>query len=228
MMPSRVSFDDSSEGPTDDMRDQQSISSLETPNLADEWAAEIAKQKDYANTVIRGQTLRCTMDKFLELFVANDAPFSVANFLQGRGDLDLEVSQWEKSDKGAETRIVHYKHPVNAPLAPPLAGARKEQCFRRFGDHGLCLETKTIVDDVPMADCFFVADRVRVAPKGNDMVSVTMEFDITFIKSTMFKSIIGKTTQSEFTNFFESRKYGHRRLGMGMAECSPLSYLYRI
>lgn len=211
MMPSRLSFDESSEEPmeADEMEDQGNASSLSTEpvSLSEEWAAEVEKQKDYTHLVIKGQTLHCTMEKFIELFIADGAPFSVGNFLESRGDSGLEDSAWEGVAGGKQTRVIHYKHPVNAPLAPPLAGARKEQTFRRYGDLGLCLETKTIVDDVPMADCFYVADRILVTPKGQDMVTVASHFNITFIKSTMFKSIIGSTTQSEFTNLFESRKY---------------------
>lgn len=210
LMPSRVSFDEASNGTVDaDDTDQQSTtsSSLATPTLAEEWATEVAREKDFTNTVVKAQTLSCTMDKFMELFVVDQAPYSMAKFLEGKGDLELEVSEWEKSNQNNETRVLHYKHPVNAPLAPPMAGARKEQSFRRYGDFGLCIETKTFVDDVPMADCFFVSDRVRVTPKGESAVAVTMEFDITFIKSTMFKSIIGKTTKSECTELFQACKY---------------------
>lgn len=219
MMPSRMSFDESSEEPIEgedleddvDSDDHASTASClaKEPalNNAEDWATEVAKEKDFSNLVIKGETLHCSMEKFIELFIADGAPFSVAKFLESRGDLDLEASTWEAAARdNQQTRVIHYKHPVNAPLAPPLAGARKEQAFRRYGDLGLCLETKTIVDDVPMADCFYVADRVRITPKGKDMIMINMEFNITFIKSTMFKSIIGKTTQSEFTNLFESRK----------------------
>lgn len=209
MMPSKVSFDESSEENigADDL-DQRSVTLSDTDDdIEEEWKAELARKKDYDNTVINGQTLPCTMDKFLELFVADGAPYSVAKFLESRGDSDLDVSKWKKSSQNKESRVIQYKHPVNAPLAPPLAGARKEQSYKRYGDYGLCLETKTIVDDVPMADCFYVADRVCVVPKATDAVTVTMEFDITFVKTTMFRSIIGNTTKSEFTDLFESRKF---------------------
>jgi hypothetical protein len=211
LMPSQLSFDHSSEEVVETESDGPASDALETKavvpfvSLADEWAAEVARKKDYANLVVKGQSLRCSMHKFYDLFIADGAPHSIAKFLEGRGDSNLTVSDWAR-DASKETRVIHYKHPVNAPLAPPVAGARKEQAFRRYGDYGLCLETRTIVDDVPMADCFYVSDRVRVAPKGKDSVSVTVEFDITFIKSTMFKSIIGKTTASEFTKLCESRK----------------------
>jgi len=226
MMPSKVSFDDSSEDlATTEESDLRSTGSSDSVhNVAEEWDAEVARQKEYENTVVKGQTLPCTMDKFLELFVLDKAPCSVAIFLESRGDSELDVSEWKKTSGHKCSRIIHYKHPVNAPLAPPMAGARKEQSYRRYGDHGLCIETKTIVDDVPMADCFYVADRVRVTPVGADAVTVTMEFNITFVKTTMFKSIIGKTTKSEFTNLFECLfRYYKENLGKSVPTSIPVS-----
>jgi hypothetical protein len=60
--------------------------------------------------------------------------------------------------------------------------------------------TKTIVDDVPMTDCFYVADRMTLTVLDKVRVQVRMEFEISFIKSTMFKSIISRTTSSEVTS----------------------------
>mmetsp|Transcript_13200 Transcript_13200/g.23908 ORF Transcript_13200/g.23908 Transcript_13200/m.23908 type:complete len:89 (-) Transcript_13200:509-775(-) len=40
-----------------------------------------------------------------------------------------------------------------APLAPPMAKARKEQRYQKFGEIGLTIESDTFVQDVPMADC---------------------------------------------------------------------------
>ena len=64
------------------------------------------------------------------------------------------------------------------------------------------MDTKTIVEDVPMTDCFFVAERIRVEQvlgeqKENCSCRLSILFDIRFIKVNMFKAIIAKTTKSE-------------------------------
>jgi hypothetical protein len=188
----------------------------ETPVLSpeDEWiqAKEASK---YDRMVVQDYVLTCNLDTYVNMFLCDGAKHSIANFLEGRGDSNLTKSVWKDGDDGSYSRVINYIHPVNAPLAPPKAGARKEQSYRRYGDHGLRIETKTHVDDVPMADCFYVADRILVEPnQDGDSVSVTMEFSITFVKSTMFKSIISKTTASEFVSFFESMAdYMSRSLG---------------
>lgn len=120
--------------------------------------------------------------------------------MQENGDKDLSASPW-KQDGIQWKRTIEYSHPINAPLAPPEARARKEQRYRRFGDHGLSIETDTFVDDVPMADCFYVTDRILVKSTENG-VRLTGEFDIRFVKTTMFRSIISNTTRREFLRNF--------------------------
>lgn len=128
--------------------------------------------------------------------------------MEDSGDKDLTTSNWTK-DGEEYTRTIEYSHPVNAPLAPPMARARKEQRYRRFGDHGISIETDTYVDDVPMTDCFYVTDRLLVAATDK-AVSVSAQFDIRFVKSTMFRAIIANTTRSEFLKMYHSL-YEHMR-----------------
>lgn len=189
---------------------------------ADAWAAlksQGGTDQAFGNLVVDGHILgNCTLDTFWDLFVADNGQFSLVQFLEGKGDTDLKSTNWAPSDESymedsssnrfKRKRVVQYMHPVNVPLAPPQARARKEQTVTRFGDSGIVVETNTYVDDVPMADCFFVADRIRVEPHattdGSNDVKITMEFGITFVKSTMFKGIISKKTTSECTLLFKS------------------------
>lgn len=85
-----------------------------------------------------------------------------------------------------QSRVVEYTHPVNVPMAPPSARAQRKQTFQRYGDHGFCIETECYVEDVPMTDCFFVKDRLLVAAKEGGKVLVTLEFELEFVKSTMY------------------------------------------
>jgi hypothetical protein len=144
------------------------------------------------------------MERFYELFIADAAPHSIASFHEADGDTELRVTNWEPEEEGSPffTRSFEYNHPVNAPLAPPMARAKKEQRFRRFAEHGMVIETDTFVEDVPMADCFYVRDRVLVEPQG-DKILLVAEFDIRFVKSTMFRSIIVNTTRAEFIKYFK-------------------------
>jgi VAD1 Analog of StAR-related lipid transfer domain len=216
-------------------------SSSISSDMAQTWNDAVAKMANYSNLVVDKQVLQnCSLDQFVDLFVKNQADYSIAKYLQGRGDSELQETEWTTTtstiDDGDsnintanQTRMVHYMHPVNVPMAPPQAGARKEQAFCRYGDYGLVIETRTYVRDVPMTDCFYVVDRIRVEPnnynnassnkKNNNnesssaageaalpSVLVSMEFQIDFVKSTMFRGIISKTTSSEFKSFFRDSK----------------------
>jgi hypothetical protein len=214
------------------------VSTTITSSLEQAWNETCSKITDYSNLVVDKQALyNCSLDTFVDLFVKDQADYSIAEYLQGRGDSELKETEWKTSsgdtddhDKygsntANQTRTVHYMHPVNVPMAPPKAGARKEQTYCRFGEHGLVIETRTYVADVPMTDCFYVVDRIRVEPNYNHdrtsskeyqesptaappspSVLVSMEFQITFVKSTMFRGIISKTTSSEFKSFFQNCK----------------------
>jgi hypothetical protein len=120
------------------------------------------------------------------------------------GDEGIQCSSWLLDTDGVtKTRTIEYTHPVNAPMAPPMARARKEQTYTTFGKHGLVMETRTYVSDVPMTDCFYVADQIRVEPTSENSVAVTMSFDLKFVKSTMFKAIIVRTTKGEIDSFMK-------------------------
>jgi hypothetical protein len=117
--------------------------------------------------------------------------------MESSGETNVIVSPWKPEENDIFARTIEYSHPVNAPLAPPMARARREQRYRFYGKHGLSVETDTYVEDVPMADCFYVTERILVEPKDEGQVVVLAEFDIRFVKRTMFRSIIANTTRSE-------------------------------
>jgi hypothetical protein len=181
----------------------------------------------YSDIVIDSEVIEnCTLDQFYNTFLNNSAMYSMERFLIGRGDFDVQTSDWEDDITTVETtlavadfaandlnggwkqykRVIKYMHPVNVPLAPPQAAARKEQILTRYNDAGICIVTQTYVDDVPMTDCFYVADRMLVEPSLTILggITIRMEFGITFVKSTMFKGIISKKTTAEFIELFKA------------------------
>lgn len=175
------------------------------PDVRTEWLNSRDGGK-LSNVIVKDQPLKCSLDIFFQTFVGDNAPNSISRFMEKRGDRGLRALEWSQAGQhSALSRVVSYTHPVNVPLAPPEAAARKEQTYRRYADYGLILETKTFVDDVPMADCFYVTDRIIVEPhaKNKDEILVGLEFGITFVKSTMFKGIISKTTESEMIGFIK-------------------------
>ena len=185
-----------------------------TLKTSDELRADWMRQRDsktptYEETVIDGFRLACTLDEYFDMFLSNDSEqHSYGSYQRKLGDSELDVSPWQLSEKDGMSlcRIVSYVHPVNAPMAPPSAAASKTQTFRRWGEHGMCIETRTEVKDVPMTDCFHVDDQILIEPTPDGGVSITGRFEIRFIKRTMFRSIITNTTKGEFVSWFSGYK----------------------
>lgn len=103
-------------------------------------------------------------------------------------------------------------------MAPPQAKAKKEQILRKYHNCGIIIETKTFVSDVPMTDCFYVTDTICISlpsssePSSSDddedetnkkrcKLILDIRFDIVFVKSTYFRSLIYRTTKNEMQQF---------------------------
>ncbi len=133
---------------------------------------------------------------FYNRVLADDADDSLEKFMHDIGEKDVDTSPWDQTPSSSAasdysaSRAIRYTHPVNAPMAPPTAKARKQQVLHKFGNAGLCVETCTIVEEVPMADCFVVEDRVWVhgAVDGSEGCSVSATFRIRFIKGKSLPS----------------------------------------
>ena len=216
--------------------------------LTEEWAKVCNSiDNDYPEAPVSDRQIVISMDdlnSFVESFVSDNAPFSWSRFMaEITGDTDVIATKWIESEHNSSnsksssdketnttiptiqclTRTIDYTHPVNAPMAPPTARARKEQTLTKYGpQNGLVVETKTIVSDLPMTDCFYVKDVLqikRVVSNDNDNDNnnsndnninssnnkskwvVNIRFEVVFVKSTMFRALISRTTTSEFRTF---------------------------
>lgn len=160
-------------------------------------------QPAFSTVVVRGHHLDCSLDQFMAKFVDDEAPSSLASFLTSRGDSDVNTSSWSEALNMTKQRDINYMHPVNAPMAPPIAAAWKEQRLRIFPEFGLIIDTKTFVKDVPMTDCFYVQDRIIVEVQDTGLL-LELQFELVFEKSTIFQRIIKKTTTAEFSDLLEA------------------------
>ena len=182
----------------------QQVPSDEVDQQWDNFCKEKKKNK-FNETGIESIPLPVSVDEFYKLVLENNADNSISNFMTNIGELNVECTLWQPVPTSGEpsNRTIQYIHPINAPMAPPTAKARKEQCLNRF-DKGMCIETCTIVEDVPMADCFVVKDRLWVIknPEDENGCIVSVTFQIDFIKGTMFRRIIENTTRGEYQKFW--------------------------
>jgi hypothetical protein len=166
------------------------------------------KKNKYNEIGFESIRIPVSVDDFYKHVLKDNADHSIGKFMRDIGELEVESTSWQPSTPTSTThpqnRTIQYIHPINAPMAPPTAAARKEQSVHKFGNVGLCLETCTFVENVPMADCFVVRDRLWVNENPGEesgcIVSVTFQID--FIKGTMFRRIIENTTRGEYQRFW--------------------------
>ena len=171
----------------------------------DKWDkfCETKRQNAYSEVALDEIHLSLTVDEFYNRVIRDNAPNSIGKFMTDNGDFDINTTPWEPKDGQPTTRTIHYTHPVNVPMAPPSANAFKTQYLHKFGECGLCLESSTIVEDVPMTDCFVVDDRLWVCKDTeNGGCFVKANFQIRFVKTTMFRRIIENATRSEFEKWW--------------------------
>lgn len=164
-----------------------------------------SKDPSFKEVVCKRTALPCSVGDFFNTFLCDDAPHSLASFQAvEKGDSDFDTSDWARSDDGFTfTRTMNYIHPINAPMAPPKAQARKRQTLRRFGEHGLCMETETKIDDVPYSDCFFVEDRILIESLPEGGVGLIAVFEVRFVKTTLMRRFIESKTLSEYQGFWK-------------------------
>jgi len=136
------------------------------------------------------------------MFLSDTCISSLADYHKISGDTNITTSKWESIIEGYKfNRTISYTHPVYVPMGPPSGVANKAQTIYKFGNHGLYLVTKTFISDVPRTDCFYIEDYLLVKSNNDGSISISIMFDINFVKSTMFKSIITMTSVNDLTKF---------------------------
>lgn len=122
-------------------------------------------------------------------FLADDAPYSLERHHEMIGDVKVTTTPWQDG-----RRKITYSHPINLPGAPSTGDATKTQTITKLGNYMLCVETETWISNVPLADCFFVSDRLTAEKSSSGKTLLTVEFGLTFVKKTMFRGIISATS----------------------------------
>lgn len=193
--------DDDSESDYDDHADLEWHPETMTPaQLLDALHEEIARSK-LSNVVIT-RILPITVSEFADLFVEDHAVHSWLAYHERVNDTSLECTIWKQmpANIGVGRELKFFK-PVNLPGLKSTRGV-KVQRYRRFGDVGLVICSSTRLEDVPAADTFSVDDMLSVEA-ADDGVRVQITFEVKFLKTTMFRYLIDKSTTSEMTKWLE-------------------------
>lgn len=153
--------------------------------------------------------LGISLDEFYNLFLSDHAPKSLESYHRDIGDSNVQSTRWESTLVDgflAQKRKLTYRHPIKiaVPKAPSHGVASKAQTIVRFGNHGIHLTTETWINDVPFADCFYIADRLIIASEPDGGIRISMKFGNCFVKKTMFKKILNSASAKSVMEFHQA------------------------
>ena len=150
--------------------------------------------------------MACSLDEFFALFLADNAPHAIDHYQRDFiGDSELSVSPWLTEQNGIHVRLIKFRHPLPNGLGvgPASALAERHQRFKRYGDHGFCIETSTNVKGIIASDCFYVDDKWIVEATGETNVKLTVKHQVRFTKRTMLKRLIQNASNTEAQTWYE-------------------------
>ena len=171
------------------------------------------KQKELLKVV-----LPLTVDRFFELFFADDAVFSLAEHYKLKNERDINLSKWiENPEMGIHTREL--KMVINVKENPLRDHSRcyKVQSYKKE-EGKLTINSMTKNLDIPYGSCFQVEEKWEITPYENDKEKCMLRCVMwtVFNKSTLFKNFIEskvvegvkKDYESYMTNIKEKNIFG--------------------
>lgn len=112
------------------------------------------------------------------------------------------MSSWTECGGNEFQRELKFMKPVNLPGLASTRGIKYQQ-LRRPNECTFVLNSSTRLEDVPSADCFSVDDVLIVHADGSQQVSVSISFEVAFVKSTMMRTFIEGPTEREMKKWLE-------------------------
>ncbi|EAR85175.2 GRAM domain protein (macronuclear) [Tetrahymena thermophila SB210] len=97
------------------------------------------------------------------------------------------------------TKTNQFIHPVRekVPMGPKTCQVNSEEKIFWLSSEEILIQREFKVSKVPMADCFTTQNFYHIQQTGPTTVKITFGFFINFVKSSMFKSLIVKSSGSE-------------------------------
>lgn len=153
------------------------------------------------DSAIEKTHLSCSLDDFYKNFLATDARYSFGTFQRNIiGDLDLDISSWEK-ESDALTRTIKFRHPLKQKLGPSFAMMERQQTCYYLKDLGIFMKSDSYGKGFPAADAFHVEDTWLIEPVDGG-VTMTVRFEVVYVKNTIFKRAIDANTNTEYSAMY--------------------------
>lgn len=169
-------------------------------DLDSQYCNEVSRSK--LKIPVISESLPISVAEFFQLFMADDAPHSFQLYYESQKSYNVSVTKWgEMSSLLGYSREMKFIKPL---YVPGLSSTRctNVQRYRRFSEQGLVVCESTCMEDVPGASTFTVEDMIAVKTISKDKISLEINFEVRFIKSTMFRVFIEKSTGAEMQKYF--------------------------
>ena len=175
------------------------------------WFNAKKEMSAYNHEGIPKTTLPCSIERFIHLFLRDNAEHSLEKFQDNIiRDRDVCMTKWEAlpgSGGGTMTRTLSFVHPISNSIGigPSSAKTKRKQSMQRFGAYGMILRNVTNISGVPASDCFYIKDQWLIESIGDQELELTTRFSIEFTKSIPLKAlIIEKTSRNEYNRWYRS------------------------
>ncbi|GMH86959.1 hypothetical protein TrVE_jg3484 [Triparma verrucosa] len=143
-------------------------------------------------------------------FISDSAEFNLLAYHTRLGDESITITPW--SDYKRE---INFTCKTGSPIGPEKSRAIKSQTIK-IHPNGFKVTTETRLLDVPNGDAFYVTECFCVIEDGDDRIFILDGFEVNFVKSTMFKSIIERKTKEETRKWVKKYvDYWRECLGVG-------------
>lgn len=206
-----LSEEDMQSNAPEDSRQHVELSPHRGQSLDDIWdTIKTPNNPPLSQLVLDNMIIPCSVEDYFKTFLADDAQYSL-DFFQREyvKDKNVEITGWDVGTEGAQVRTISFLHPIpnSMGIGPTAALTKSQQTLKKFDKIGcMALDSKSFVEGVPGADCFYVQDlwvfepipfKNQMDEKQPKSIKLSIHYDVVFKKRSLLRSIILRSVKKE-------------------------------
>ena len=151
--------------------------------------------------------INLSLENFFEKYLSNNPESSYAAYYQSLNDhFDINVSNWEKNENEEEnkkSRILDFKIKLTGVPFVNQSHVKKKQILIKTPELITIIGTSRN-SGIPYSDYFEICDIQEFYSFGSNQTIFSMVAKVNFLKSTMLKGTLEKTTKKQYQNEINS------------------------
>lgn len=142
-----------------------------------------------------------SLERYMEIFVYDDAPFGIPIWGKLKGDTNIECTNWEEHEELSHTRELNFVTKVKDVPFKSRVRIRKIQSYK-YENNELIMKSQNHTFDLPFCNAFHVEDLIRIVPHEDnpEKCFLTQTIKIVFSRSVLLESTIVRKTFEDFQN----------------------------